>query len=86
MRWRRPAALEACVLGNRWLTLVRHLHPLDLWARLPLLLAWDVLAVAAGVVRRPVLAVHLAKRLPLMVRELGWRRLHGRRRLRELPC
>ena len=39
LRWRRPAHLEACMLTNRWMTLIRHLHPLDLAPRLPLLLS-----------------------------------------------
>jgi len=86
LRWRRPPELEANIITNRWLTLVRHLHLLDLVARLPLLLAWDVLAMAAGVVRRPVLGMLVLKRLPLVAREIGWRRRHRRRRLRDLPC
>ena len=41
LRWRRPPELEACILTNRWMTLIRHLHPLDLAPRLPVLLLWD---------------------------------------------
>ena len=41
LRWRRPPQLEACILSNRWMTLIRHLHPLDLVVRLPILLLWD---------------------------------------------
>lgn len=86
LRWRRTVELEACILTNRWVTLIRHLHPLDLLARLPVLLAWDSAAVVAGTVRRPSLVRHLLRRLPVVARE--WRGRGGwpRRRLRELPC
>ena len=85
LRWRRPARLEACVLSNRWMTLARHLHGLDLVRRLPLLLAWDLATVAAGSIRRPVLLAHLRRRLGLVVGELRGRRRWPRRRLAELP-
>jgi hypothetical protein len=83
LRWRRPPELEACVLSNRWMTLARHLHPLDLASRLPLLLVWDSAVVAAGVARRPVLARHLRARLPLVRREWAGRAARPRRRLKE---
>jgi len=85
LRWRRPPALEACVLTNRWMTFARHLHPLDSLPRLPLLLAWDVSLTVVGILRRPALARHLGRRWPLVVDE--WRRWRGvpRRRLAELP-
>jgi hypothetical protein len=84
LRWRRPPELEACVISNRWMTLIRHLHPLDLLPRLPLLLLWDPALVAAGAVRRPALLGHLRRRWPMVVRE--WRNRGGgrRRRLQEL--
>lgn len=85
LRWRRPVALEACIVTNRWLTLLRHLHPLDLAARLPLLLAWDLTAVVVGVLRRPALAGHLRRRWPLVAAEWRGRGARPRRRLRELP-
>lgn len=85
LRWRRPPELEACVICNRWMTLIRHLHSLDLLTRLPLLLLWDSALVAAGAVRRPSLLGHLRRRWPMVMRE--WRERGGgrRRRLRELP-
>jgi cellulose synthase/poly-beta-1,6-N-acetylglucosamine synthase-like glycosyltransferase len=85
LRWRRPPELEACVVTNRWMTLARHLHPLDSLPRLPLLLTWDLLLTVAGALRRPALARHLRRRWPLVVQE--WRRRRGapRRRLAELP-
>ncbi len=85
LRWRRSASLEACVITNRWMTLVRHLNALDLVLRLPLLLGWDSVLTALGVVRRPKLLAAIARRWPLVVHE--WRSRGGRtrRRLRELP-
>jgi len=85
LRWRRPVELEACVLSNRWMTMVRHLHPLDLAERLPLLLARDLTAVALGALRRPRLLGYLRRRWPLVVAEWRGRRAFPRRRLRELP-
>ena len=85
LRWRRPVELEACVLSNRWMTMVRHLHPLDLAERLPLLLARDLTAVALGALRRPRLLGCLRRRWPLVVAEWRGRRAFPRRRLRELP-
>jgi len=84
LRWRRPPELEACILTNRWMTLIRHLHPLDLAPRLPVLLSWDSALVAAGAVRRPALAGHLRRRWPLVVNEWRDRRRYPRRRLHEL--
>jgi GT2 family glycosyltransferase len=86
LRWRRPPELEACIITNRWMTLVRHLHGLDLLWRAPVLLVWDLALVGAGVVRRPSLVGHLAKRWPLVWRELRERRRRSRKRLSDLPC
>jgi GT2 family glycosyltransferase len=85
LRWRRPATLEACVISNRWMTLIRHLHPLDLATRAPLLLSWDLLLLCLSVARRPGLVRHLGQRWPLVLDE--WRRRAGRprKRLAELP-
>lgn len=85
LRWRRAPALEACILSNRWMTLIRHLHPLDLLPRLPLLLIWDPGLVAAGAVRRPSLLGHLRRRWPLVMCEWSKRGRNRRRRLHELP-
>jgi len=85
LRWRRPPHLEACVITNRWMTLLRHLHAVDLVQRLPLLLPWDLGIVAAGIVRRPTVARHLARRWPLVADEWRRRRREPRPRLVELP-
>jgi GT2 family glycosyltransferase len=85
LRWRRPPELEACVLTNRWMTLIRHLHPLDLVLRLPLLLVWDPSLVVVGAVRRPSLVGHLRRRWPLVMNEWKNRSRGRRRRLHELP-
>jgi GT2 family glycosyltransferase len=86
LRWRRPVELEACVVTNRWMTLIRHLHSLDLALRLPLLLVWDSALTALGVVRRPGLAAAVARRRTLVAEEWRARSSSGRRRrLRELP-
>jgi GT2 family glycosyltransferase len=84
LRWRRSSGLEACILSNRWMTLARHLHVLDLLPRLPLLLVWDGLLAAAGAVRRPSLIGHLRSRWPMVRSEWRERSRFHRRRLREL--
>ena len=85
LRWRRPPELEACILTNRWMTLIRHLHPLDLVRHLPLLLLWDPSLVVAGAARRPSLVGHLRRRWPMVMHEWRNRSRDRRRRLHELP-
>ncbi len=85
LRWRRPVELEACVITNRWMTLVRHLDTLDLAPRLPLLLGWDSVLTGLGSSRRPKLLAAIARRWPLVMREWRSRGDRPRRRLRELP-
>jgi GT2 family glycosyltransferase len=84
LRWRRPPELEACILTNRWMTLIRHLHPLDLALRLPVLLLWDPGLLTAGALRRPSLAGHVRRRWPLVVSEWRGRRRYPKRRLHGL--
>ncbi len=84
LRWRRTPQLEACILTNRWMTLIRHLNPLDLAVRLPVLLLWDPGLLMAGAVRRPSLFGHLQRRWPEVISEWRNRRRGRRRRLREL--
>jgi GT2 family glycosyltransferase len=85
LRWRRGVELEACVITNRWMTLARHLHPLDLMLRLPLLLGWDSVLTTLGIVRRPKLLAAIVRRWPLVVREWRSRTGRPRRRLAQLP-
>jgi GT2 family glycosyltransferase len=85
LRWRRPPELEACILTNRWMTLIRHLHPLDLVLHLPILLFWDPGLLAAGAARRPSLLGHLRRRWPMVMDEWRNRSRDRRRRLHELP-
>ena len=86
LRWRRPPHLEVCIITNRWMTLIRHLHGLDLMWRAPVLLVWDLALVSAGVLRRPSLVGHLFRRWPLVWRELRERRHRLRKKLSKLPC
>ena len=85
LRWRRAPELEACVLSNRWMTLIRHLHSRDALRRLPLLLMWDKAVLAVSCARRPRLMMHLKRRWPLVYREWRHRERLPRRRLSELP-
>lgn len=85
LRWRRPVDLEACVITNRWMTLVRHLNTLDLVPRLPVLLSWDLALAAVSVARRPALLRAIASRWPMVIGEWRARGDRSRRRLRELP-
>ncbi len=85
LRWRRPAELEALIVTNRWITLARHLHSLDLVVHAPVLLAWDVGMIVLGVIRRPRLLKVLAGRVPLIVSEWRRRGTWPKKRLRELP-
>jgi GT2 family glycosyltransferase len=85
LRWRRPVELEACVVSNRWLTLLRHLHTLDLVGRLPVLLSWDLALATVSVARRPGLVAAIARRWPLVISEWRARGDRPRRRLRQLP-
>ncbi len=85
LRWRRPVDLEACVITNRWMTLVRHLNTLDLVPRLPVLLSWDLALATVSVARRPALLRAIARRWPMVIGEWRARGDRSRRRLRELP-
>lgn len=82
--FRRPPALAAGYLLNRWATLVRNLHPRDAWWRLPLLVVWDAAMVVTLVLRKPA-AWRFLRALPRRL-ELAWgqRRLLRQKPLREL--
>lgn len=81
---RRPPALQACILLNRWATLLRNLHAVDFALRLPLLSAVDLAMVLVVCARRPAVAGYLLRGAGRV--RLAWRQRRGRprRRLREL--
>mgnify|MGYP001766036805 CR=1 FL=1 len=82
--FRRPPPLAACILLNRWATLLRNCHSLDLVPRLPLLLLADLALTAAVACRRPQVLAFLRRgiwRARLAARQrrhLQQRRLEGR--------
>ncbi len=83
---RRPPQVAACILVNRWATLLRNLHAVDFLLRLPVLLPADAAMVALVVALRPRALPALARELPRL--RLAWRqrrRPGQRRRLSELP-
>ena len=84
MIFRRPPALAACIVANRWATLLRNLHPVDFWVRLPVLLPGEVAMLAFVVLRRPSVVPALCRAWPRVRRAAAQRRLIPRRRLREL--
>lgn len=82
---RRRPRLAACVLANRWATLLRNLHTVDFATRLPVLLLADVAMVSLVVLLRPRVLPALAREVPRL--RLAWRQRRAlrRRRLAELP-
>jgi len=82
--WRRPPAVVAGILVNRWATLLRNLHALDFVVRLPVLWAWDTAMLLSVVLHRPAVAGHLVRMLPRL--RVAWRQRARlpRRRLVEL--
>jgi GT2 family glycosyltransferase len=61
---RRPAALAAGAMVNRWATLSRNLHWLDFLLRVPVLCIWDVSEIVWLSLRRPAFARTLFRTLP----------------------
>ena len=82
--FRRPPALAAGILINRWATLARNVHLLDFLPRLPLLLLGDALMVTLVVLRRPAVLPHLGAAPGRVRLALRQRRTLPRRRLGEL--
>jgi hypothetical protein len=82
--FRRPPALQARILANRWATFARNLHAVDFLVRLPVLLMVDAAMVALVVARRPAVARPLLAALPGVVRAWRQRRALRQRPLREL--
>ncbi len=83
--FRRPAAVQAAILLNRWSTLLRNLHPVDFLTRLPLLSAVDLAMVLLVCARNPAVFGQLARGWPRLALAWRQRRLLSRRRLGELP-
>ena len=82
---RREPHVAACILVNRWATLLRNLHRVDFLLRLPVLLPADAAMVALVVALRPRALPALLRELPRL--RLAWRqrrRPGRRRRLAEL--
>ena len=82
--FRRAPALAACILVNRWATLLRNLHPVDFWLRMPVLLPGEAAMLAWVLMRRPSVLPALLRAWPRLSRAAAQRRLIPRRRLREL--
>ena len=83
--FRRAPWLVACILVNRWATLLRNLHAVDFLLRVPLLLGGDMMMVTIVLVRRPAALAHMARALPRLRGAWRERRRLVRRRLWELP-
>ena len=84
MIFRRAPALAACIVANRWATLLRNLHRVDFWLRLPVLLPGEVAMLTWVLLRRPAVLPALRRAWPRVRRAAAQRRLTPRRRLREL--
>ncbi len=82
--FRRPPELAAAVIANRWATLVRNLHPVDFWLRLPVLLPGEVAMLIWVLLRHPRVLGELRAALPRVRRAAAQRRLVRRRPLAEL--
>jgi hypothetical protein len=83
--FRRPPAVAAGILVNRWATWLRNLDAVDFWRRLPVLLPADAVLVLLVALRCPAVLPALVRALPRL--RLAWRQRPAvrRRRLRELP-
>lgn len=79
--FRRPPELAAAVIANRWATLVRNLHPVDFWLRLPVLLPGEVAMLIWVLLRHPRVLGRLRAALPRVRRAAAQRRLIRRRPL-----
>jgi len=82
--FRRTPELAAGILANRWATLLRNLHPVDFFLRLPVLLTGEVVVLTVLVLRQPGFLPALRRALPRVRRAARQRPLLPRRRLAEL--
>jgi len=78
---RRPPALAAGAMVNRWATLARNLHWVDFLLRLPVLLPWDMATIVWLSLPRPAVAGALIRALPRLRMALRERRRLPQRRL-----
>ncbi|MCU0290933.1 MAG: glycosyltransferase family 2 protein [Thermoanaerobaculaceae bacterium] len=83
--FRRPPAVAAGILVNRWATWRRNLAAVDFWRRLPVLLPADAVLVLLVALRRPAVLPALVRALPRLRVAWSQRPAVRRRRLRELP-
>jgi GT2 family glycosyltransferase len=81
--FRRTPELAASILVNRWATLLRNLHPVDFWLRLPVLLPGEVAMLAWVLLRRPAVLSALRGTWSRVHRAAAQRRQIPRRRLSE---
>lgn len=82
--FRRSPELAACVILNRWGTLMRNAHAVDLLPRLPLLFAADLLVTAAVVARQPRVLAAVIRGLPRLRLAASQRRELPQRPLRRV--
>ena len=62
--FRRPPAVAAGILVNRWATWLRNLTAVDFWRRLPVLLPADAVMVLLVALRRPAVLPAVVRALP----------------------
>lgn len=83
--FRRPPELGAAIIANRWATLLRNLHPVDFWLRLPVLLPGELMMLSWLALRDPRLLPALGRTFPRLRRAAHQRAMIARRRLGQLP-
>jgi hypothetical protein len=82
--FRRTPEVAAGILANRWATLLRNLHLVDFFVRLPVLLTGEVVMLTVLALRHPGFLPALRAALPRVRRAARQRRLLPRRQLVEL--
>jgi GT2 family glycosyltransferase len=82
--FRRPPALAAAIVANRWATLLRNLHVVDFWLRLPVLLPGEIAMLSWLFLRNPRVLRALGGTLHRVRRAAHQRVAIPRRRLGQL--
>ncbi|HPW55210.1 MAG: glycosyltransferase family 2 protein [Thermoanaerobaculaceae bacterium] len=82
--FRRPPAVAAGILVNRWATWLRNLAAVDFWPRLPVLLPADAMVLLLVGLRRPAVWSAVVRALPRLRTAWRQRPLLRRQRLRDL--